>query len=331
MDIANRFEAHYYLTNPGHRIDAVVRNKCEAELLAILYESAALLDIDVSLVAEAYREGGFRDIWKLLGESAPALTVLVIIVQLIVTAVPLFDDENSDLEKELNRLSIEEKRLQIEKLKKELKKGEDNSETVEKAATVVGSSLKVIKRKSNFYSQLEKYPYVSKVGFVPLNDNFIPISEEKQVKRSEFSKFVLTTNKLRSEEDDGAVIEIISPVLKEGRYKWKGVYNEKPINFEMQDSAFRDAVLLENIPFRHGTRIACVLIIHRELDEVGEVKIKGYSVSTVLQKIDGEQSFETMQGKKYRHAKRMAENQGELFDESSNKSSKKDALAHASS
>ena len=86
----------------------------------------------------------------------------------------------------------------------------------------------------------------------------------------------------------------------------------------MQDSLFRDAVIHENIPFQHGTEINCVLIIHRELDEVGEIKITGYSVTTVILKIDGDKSFETVQGKKYLHAKKMADSQGELFNESSN-------------
>ena len=237
----------------------------------------------------------------------------------LVILLLLFDSESSDLEKELNRLSIKEKKLQIEKLKKELKEAEPNEELAQKAANAVGSSLKVIKRRSNFYANLEKYPQVQKIGFVALNDSYLPVSGEVIVPRSEFSKFVLSTNKLRSEEDENAVIEIISPVLKEGRYKWKGVYEEKPISFEMQDAAFRDSVLLENLPFQHGTCIECVLVINRELDEVGEVKIIGYAVTTVIKKIDGDVALETPQGRKYRHARKLVESQGDLFGEGSNR------------
>jgi hypothetical protein len=86
----------------------------------------------------------------------------------------------------------------------------------------------------------------------------------------------------------------------------------------MQDSAFRDAVLFENIPFQHGSKIICVLVIHRELDELGEIRITGYSVTTVIEKIDGDTSLETMQGKKYRYAKKMTEAQADLFNENSN-------------
>lgn len=315
MSSANRLELHYYFQDNTHEIDALVRNKCEAELLAIMQEAATLLEVDATLLAEAYREGGFRDIWKLLGKNANNLTVLVLIVQVIIAAIPLLGNENSDLEKELNKLGIEEKKLQIEKLKRELKNTEQNPEAINQAANVVGSSLKIIKRKSNFYEHLEKYPKVEKVGFSALNDRLAPISDERLVLRSDFPKFVLSTNKLRSEEDDNALIEIISPVLKEGRYRWKGVYKDVPISFEMQDASFRDAVLLHNIPFQHGTKINCVLVMHRELDEIGEIKITGYAVTTVIEKIDGDQSIETPQGSKYRHAKKLAESQGELFRE----------------
>ena len=71
---------------------------------------------------------------------------------------------------------------------------------------------------------------------------------------------------------------------KEGRYKWKGIYKDDPISFDMQDSSFKDAVFFENIPFQHGTVIKCVLFIHREIDEIGDVKITGYSVTTVMRK-----------------------------------------------
>lgn len=74
------------------------------------------------------------------------------------------------------------------------------------------------------------------------------------------------------------------------------------ISFETQDSAFRDAVLLENIFFQHGTKIACILVTHREPDEIGESKITDYAVTAVIEKIHGDHTNETVQGKKYRHA-----------------------------
>lgn len=306
-------ELHYYFGDASHEIDALLRNKCEAELLGIILEAAALLEVDANLIKEAYKEGGFRDFWKILGKSSSQITLLLLIIQIIISTAPLFDSDNKELEKEEKRLSIEEKKLNIKKLKQEIEEGKQTTESVNQASSSIGANLKIIKRKSNFFSSLSGYHKIEKVGFMVLDNDWQPVSDERFIPRSDFSKYVLTTNRLRSEEDDGAVIEIISPVLREGRYKWKGVYNETTINFEMQDVYFRDSVLFENIPFQHGSKIICVLVTHRELDEVGAIKITGYSVTTVLDKIDNDVPQETPQGKKYRHAKKVAESQGNLF------------------
>jgi hypothetical protein len=224
----------------------------------------------------------------------------------------LHESENEELEKELNRLQIEESKLNIEQLRKEVKADNPTPETVEKVAKTLTRNLKIIKRKSNFYAELSKKQTVSKIGFSVLDSDFIPQSEERQVERKDFRKYVLNSNKLKAEEVE-AEIEIVSPVLKEGRYKWKGIYNDQSIGFDMLDLSFKDMVLLDNIPFQHGSSILCILRIGRELDEVGDVRIIGYAVTTVIEKIDGSSSIETSQGKTYRHAKKYMEGQGALF------------------
>lgn len=312
MNNATMFEVHYYFGDNSHEIDAFVRNKCEAELLGLIVEAATLLEIDADLIKEAYREGGFRDIWKAIGKNGVQIGLFLVIIQIVISTIPLLDSGSKDLEIEEKILSIEEKKLNIEKLKRDLENG-NKDEAIERAAAAVCANLKVIKRKSNFFSRLEDYRKVGKVGFVVLDVNAKPYAEEKSVSRDEFQKYILGTNRLRSQEDDGAIIELISPVLKEGRYKWKGIYQGEPISFEMQDAAFRDAVLLDNIPFQHGSKIVCVLVAHRELDEVGDIKITGYSVTTVLEKTDGDTLLETAQGRKYRHAKKLAESQEDMF------------------
>lgn len=259
MNTANGLELHYYFDDGSHEIDAVVRNKCEAELLGIILEAASILEIDTTLIKDAYREGGFRDILKAVGRNQGQITILLLIIQILISTAPLFSSENKELEMEERRLSIEEKKLNIEKLKQEIESGNSKQEAIDRAASAVGANLKIIKRKSNFYSYVEEYRKVDKIGIAILDEDRRPIIDEKSVLRADFRKYILGTNRLRSEEDEAAVIEIISPVLKEGRYKWKGVYNGNPISFEMQDHAFRDSVLLENIPFQHGTKIVCVL------------------------------------------------------------------------
>ncbi|WP_426356867.1 hypothetical protein ACPUVO_10240 [Pseudocolwellia sp. HL-MZ19] len=53
----------------------------------------------------------------------------------------------------------------------------------------------------------------------------------------------ITRNKceaeLRADEDDNAQIELISPVLKDGNYKWKGIYKDQIISFYMYDQKYK--------------------------------------------------------------------------------------------
>lgn len=265
MNNANLLELHYYFNDSTHEIDAFLRNKCEAELLEIVLQTATLLEIDANLIKEAYKEGGFRDIWKAAGDNASQITLLLLIVQIIISIIPLTDSEDKKLETEESRLGIEEKKLNIEKLKQEIEKGKPTSESTEQAAKSIGSNLKVIKRKSNFFSSISESQKIERIGVGILDSRGEPISPERVIQRADFGKYILSTNKLRSEENECAEIEIVSPVLKEGRYKWKGVYNDTPISFEMLDTRFRDSVLIENIPFKHGSKIVCVLVTHREL------------------------------------------------------------------
>ncbi len=315
MEGSNRLELHYYFDDDSHQIDALFRNKCESELLALLIEAAKILNIDAQFITEAHQEGGFRDFWKFVGDNSAQINVLLVLIPIIITTVQLFDRSDKDLEKELTRLNIEEKKLSIEKLKQELQDGEHSKETLKDAANSVSSNLKIIKRKSNFYAHLEKHQKVKRIGVIPLDSNWHPTADEISVNRIDFRKFILASNKLKSNKDDNAVIEIVSPVLKEGSYKWKGIYNELPISFDMQDSEFKDAVLLEKIPFQNGSFIKCVLITHREIDEIGDIKITGYSVPVVIEKTDGDVSYRTIQGKKYRHTQKLKESQTDLYEE----------------
>lgn len=316
MSCADKFAIHYYFNDDSHSMDAIIRNKCESEVLAIILEVADTLSIPIDINSEVFRKGGLRDFWKLLGNNNNQITVLLVITTIVLSRIPMNDPEIDALEKEIKQLTIEEKRLNIEKLKLELQHKtvqQVDKTVIGKVARHVDKNLKIVKRRSNFYSQLSSYHKITQVGIYSLNSNFEPFIDERLVTKSGFRNFILSTNRLGSEVDDMAEIEIISPVLKEGRYKWKGIYNEKTISFDMYDSEFKEQVLLEMISFKHGSAIKCVLRLGRELDEVGGVKITGYSVATVINVIDGKDITPTLQGKRYLEAKKFDEAQGELF------------------
>lgn len=309
MELANKLELHYYFDDDTHDIDALTRNKCEAEILAIAYEVATLLDIDTQLITEIPCEGGFRDRWKALGENSSQLQVILMAIGLITTIYFTYDPDSSERTKELEQLQIQELKLRINQMNSK----DDTKEMAQNVAHKVSKNMRIVKLKSNFYTHLSKNSKIQSISVSPLNNDNKPIHEENIISRLVFNKFILTTNKLRAEEDDNAQIELISPVLKDGNYKWKGIYNEQAISFNMDDQRFKESIFIDGLNFQAGTSIVCVLRVRRELDEIGEVKIKGYSVPTVIEILNGQSPHETSQGKDHRHAKSMYDKQSDLF------------------
>lgn len=324
---ADRFQIHYYLANDSHSMDAFVRNKCEAELLAIFQEVCTTLGTSIRVESIPYEQGGLREYWKVYGDNSvqinttlAILTVLISVVSTALSRIPVSDPEKDEREKtiqeltiEEKRLAIEEKRINLERLRKEMKEGQPSQETIEKAAKSAELNLKIQSRRSNFYRQLSNYEKVTAVGFSALDSSSNDVIREHLVPRSDFRMYVLVDNSLPTETVDGASIEIVAPVLKEGNYKWKGIYEGESISFSMTDAEFKNAVLLEQVAFQHGSCINCVLQIHRKFNEIGEIEITGYSVVTVLDKADGGQVHETPQGKKHRAYKKFIQDQRGLF------------------
>jgi hypothetical protein len=308
-------------------MDAFARNKCEAELLAIFQEVCTTLGTSIRIESVPHEQGGLREYWKVYGENTvqinTTLTILAIVISVISTAlsrIPVSDPEKEGREKtiqeltiEEKRLAIEEKRINLERLRKEMKDGHPQLETIEKAAKSAELNLKIQSRRSNFYRQLNNYEKVTAVGFSSVDASDKDVLKEHLVPRSDFRKYILVDNSLPTVTVDGATIEIVAPVLKEGNYKWKGIYEDESISFSMTDTEFKNAVLLEQVAFQHGSFINCVLNIHRKFDEIGEVEITGYSVVTVLDKSDGGQTHETTQGKKHRVHKKFIHDQRGLF------------------
>ncbi|HCM0712921.1 TPA: hypothetical protein N2743_004417 [Vibrio parahaemolyticus] len=315
MQIAHstKLQMHYYLENGSHSMDAIARNKCESEVLAIVQEIAKVLNTQIVIEAEAWKEGGLRDIWAFTNANAAVISVIVSIAGIVISRIPTTDPELEQLQKEDLKLSILERRINLAKLQKEVEEDKVTQDTVEKVASLVDTNYKVVTRKSNFYKQLNNTPKITKVGINGLDKEGEEAFKEAMVQRSDFKRFILHSNSLPVQIEDNAVIEIISPVLRNGRHKWKGIYKGESISFSMNDQDFKRDVLSEQISFTHGAAIKCVLHIHRKLDEVGDVVVTGYSVDTVIE--NGQESVfqETMQGKKYRHQKELKDAQQDLF------------------
>ena len=316
-------EVHYHLFEGSHSMDAFVRNKCETELLAVFKEICVELGVSPSLETGVFEEGGLREYWKLLGDNAlqigaiAAVATAVFTYQSVQNGKP--DTELVELQKEHarvgiedGRLSIEKQRLEIQKLEGELKTGKIQKETLGKASSHLLKNPKIVTRKSNFYRQLMSYEKVTAIEFQPLDENGKKIIEAVLVNRSSFSEYVLASDVLPIETVSGAIVEIVAPVLKKGKTKWKGIFKKEPIQFSMKDKIFKDSVLQQEVSFQNGSWIECDLEIERKLDELGNVVVTGYNVVLVSTVSDGVTSKDTSHAVVAKAKAKFIEGQGSL-------------------
>jgi len=298
QDIATKFQLHYSFNDDSHYMNAFTKNKCEYEALQIIKEVACILGVTLDIDSEALLEGGLKDIWKIIGKNSNQISIILVLVTIIFSRIPPSNKELEDLQKQEITLSIEEKQLKIEKLKRELKKEIEYipSEDIEECVKIMNHQVKITKHKSNYYETLLKYNKVKNIGISILNEKNNIIGDEKIIDRKDFHKYVLIDNDLPSEVDDNAIIQIVSPVLEKGDYKWKGIYLNEVISYSMKDAEFKKAVLRKEVTFQSGTFIEVELEKKRRINSMGEIEIQGYSVSTVIRISNSDETIETKQG-----------------------------------
>ncbi|RZK38404.1 MAG: hypothetical protein EOO61_07990 [Hymenobacter sp.] len=127
------------------------------------------------------------------------------------------------------------------------------------------------------------------------------------------------TDELQTVAQENAVIEIIAPVLKKGKYKWIGHYNGNTIHFNMKSEEFRKLVQDGNIEFKNGSSITCSLEIRRKISGEGVELITGYDVIRVDYYFQNSKPVETKEGKSYRQVKEAQSAQLNFFQDIASK------------
>ena len=204
---------------------------------------------------------------------------------------------------EIKELEKQKLKFEVEKLKQEVLL---NSQ-------LLNQNNVIKKKKSIFYETLEKYPKVNKVSFTIETQNKDETKKEETVYREKFKEFILISDDLTPIENENAIIEIISPVLKKGPYKWYGIYNEESISFNMKSNEFKTLIQTGNVQFKNGTTINCLFAIRRKIDNEGRERIVGYDVLRVNSYYENNRPIETVEGKKHRERKEADKRQLSLF------------------
>jgi|SaaInl0LU_22_DNA_1037365.scaffolds.fasta_scaffold19658_2 hypothetical protein len=301
-------QLHYFLKEELHSVDAFINNKAEYELLRIFKEVTSILELEGELQFEtiAIEEGGIKAFYKLISKKKNkrkiknALLYSAGILSVIISDV-VSDQLKTDHEYE--KLKKEEIQLQIEKLKRDLedeKTTEDKTLIIQNLSVFIGETDKIKFFKSNFYSTLLKEEKIEQVSTQRLNENLEPITNENIVARKDFDKFILHSVDIDPDFRESEKIEIVSPVLKKGNMKWKGIYNEKPIRFYMRDEEFLTSVINKEISFSNGTSVKADIEFEQKMNDDGDIEIGTISISNITDVIEDSKIIETKRKKRNR-------------------------------
>ena len=296
----NKLELRYYFNNKSNYMDAMIKHRSEKEVLSLVRTLADMLDIKMTVYCESFaQQEGFREIWSVAGENSRLISVLLNLFMqvwtrpsLLVGGQPVVDRSVADEEKMQREIAL---------LRSNLRKKMPGITVTRELVELLSASPRFCKCKSNFYEAVRGYPKVTKFTLRELNENNRSRSGSLEVKREQFDYYILRSDELPSVKDNKATIEIISPVLKDARYRWKGIYNKggETIDFYMCDEDFKKDMFDEKIAFKSGMCIDCVLEIQRKMSELGEVVNISYTVETVIRTRFDKMEIITPQGKRH--------------------------------
>ncbi len=308
----NIVELHYCFDDDTHTMDARVFTKASQEFLDIVKEFSTKLGIDLSIEICPVKEGSLISWFEFDTAQHPLLAAFVIYSITNVLYTPVITTLEELTKKAIHYITTDP---ELRKLEKEKKKIDLELEIASKRKLLKKIDVnKILKKRSNFYQALDAYPKIERLSVSVLDKKGQTIISSQTVNKVNFKDYILTTDEIDPEIDEHAIIDIISPVLKKGKYKWTGLYNNSPIVFLMLSNEFKTSVQTGKIEFRNGSRIDCRLIINRSLTEEGDIIIKGYCVELVHKYTLENRFVETNEGKLNRKKEEADSRQLNLFE-----------------
>lgn len=287
VESSNSLQLHYFFRDESHTIDSILRNECEKELLYLFKEVSETLGISIRLETEPTEEGGFKETWIFLGKNAIQITLIVSIATTILSRFPAVNEELNELQIENLKLDNEIKRKELEKLNLDFLQEEMDltDDKLKDSIELVAKNYKTSWRKSNLFKKLNSYPKVDSLEIQRLKDKE-PVGPPRKIPRNNFSKFILKSDDLPNLELEKATIDVISPAIKPGKFRWKGFYNKEIITFEMNHYQFKSHVLKGDVHFSNTFSIEVDMTQIRKIDHDGNVKATNTIVNRVIATIE---------------------------------------------
>ncbi len=313
---ANQIELHYWFNDETHSMNAIVFHKCGNDFLCIANELANKLNINVEIEILPLENGGLRSVFKFISNESLEIKKSFIIKLLTVVFFTTISTSTEVLTKNMISSffeSSEIKELKTEKMKAQLKYDIAKLEyDLLQLSDSIDENL-IKKKKSNYFESLRAYSKIQEVS-VSITDDKKQVINEHKIARESFDEYIMVSDDLEPEENECAVIEIVSPVLKKGKYKWIGIYNGEVIQFNMKSNEFKTLVLTGIIEFKNGTSIICNLITYKKINNEGAIKITGHDVTMVNKYFYNNTPIETPEGRTKRLKKEAEKLQLHLFE-----------------
>ena len=300
LKFANKLELRYVFSDRSYYMDACVLQRCDKEVLTLVRALADMFDVKLTVYHEPHdRLNGFREKWAVAGEDSRAISVVLNMFMRSMSHPTLSVGGQSMIGRTPEDEELMQKEVAL--LRRGLRLKDPSVAPSKQLLELLNQSPRFCKCKSNFYEALRGYPKVVKFAMRELNANDKSRSGVLEVKREQFDHFILRSDELPTIKDNRASIEIISPVLKDSKYRWKGIYGKtgETIDFYMQDEEFKKQMFDDKVSFTSGMCIDCVLEISRKLSELGEVVNVSYMVTTVIRTRFDKLETVTPQGKRH--------------------------------
>jgi hypothetical protein len=293
VESSNCLQLHYYFKDRSHSIDSVFRNECEKELLHIFKDISSSLEISIMLETEPTEEGGFKETWRFIGKNSGQITLAISLAAILLSRFPVENKELSGLQIENLKLDNELKRAELRKLNLDkIQEDKDLSDNkIKDSTTLVNKNYKIVWRKSNFYKKLKDYPKIESIEVQRLKDK-TPVGPARKISRTKFTSFILQSDDLPDLEITKGIVDVISPAIKSGKFRWKGFHEKEIITFEMNDFTFRDHVMRGDVHFSNSFSIEAEMTQKRKIDQDGSIKITNTIVHSVKATIDNGKKIE---------------------------------------
>jgi len=283
---------HYHVVNEKTTMDALVHNECEKNLLLSIKKLQQFTENEIEIEVSSKKEGSVIAGYVIIVSILAAPYVKKIFNAFVAN---FFRPKSSLIEENISRVEL------IEKIK-------NGNFTQDQFDYIAAKDKDLMKLKSDFYKSASKDTTITQIETKVLNE--IPII----INYNEFYINIIEKQETsKNKEILNATIYIVSPILVKipnSKQKWKGIHQDKPIDFSILDKNFLEQVKNHEIHFENGTNIVGTLVItiKKTLEESGEDRIENiYSVKDILQWEDDKHFiYET---KKY---SKMKENEREL-------------------